>query len=210
MKKACALILSALTALGAVACSPKDIPVGKPIAPAQSTSQATSPADLIGQSDRIKIVARIEKEAESIPDKSTSKNTAYVFFDPRCTHCADMFSETRELGERVHFVWIPVSLLGEKSRSVGAGLLQAQDRFVALQTNELDLKNHGRKSDPASASTSAGDTTSIDRNTNLLATLVPSVPVDFVPFTIIKKSSGAIDFVAGYETREILIKALGL
>jgi hypothetical protein len=163
---------------------------------------------LISQGDRLKIVERIEKEAASIPDNSTSKNIAYVFFDPRCTHCADMFSDTRELGERVHFVWIPVSLLGEQSRNVGAGLLQAQDRFTALQSNELALKTHGRKSD--SASPAPGDTASVDRNTNLLATLVPSIPVDFVPFTVIKKASGAIDFIPGYETREILVKALGL
>lgn len=193
-----ARLVALIAATILTACSPRDNPVGKPIADA-------TPASLISQQQKKEIVGRLRSEAVSIPDKSKAAKTAYVFFDPRCSHCADLFVETLDLNEFVHFVWIPVALLGPTSSAAASDILAAKDPYSALLDHETKLK-HGKRPHDYPQLTEASSR-AVRKNTELLANLVAQAPIDFVPFTVVVDRNDNVDFVPGYETREIYLKA---
>ncbi|HEY8357734.1 MAG TPA: thioredoxin fold domain-containing protein [Ramlibacter sp.] len=69
-----------------------------------------------------------------------SARTAYVFFDPQCSHCAALWMAARPLRNQLRFVWIPVGLLNEKSTLQGAALLSATDPVAAMDQHEVSLR----------------------------------------------------------------------
>jgi thiol:disulfide interchange protein DsbG len=68
-----------------------------------------------------------------------SARTVYVFFDPQCPHCSDLWRAATPLVSQARFVWIPVGLLNDTSRSQGAALLAAADPVAAMNLHEASM-----------------------------------------------------------------------
>ena len=66
-------------------------------------------------------------------------NTVYVFFDPQCPHCAQLWAASKPLLNRLKMVWMPISLLGSRSAPQGATILSAPDPVAAMNENEMSV-----------------------------------------------------------------------
>ena len=54
----------------------------------------------------------IASEAKGFDVGTTmAAHVVYVFFDPQCPHCAELWESARPLKAQARFVWIPVGLL---------------------------------------------------------------------------------------------------
>lgn len=66
-------------------------------------------------------------------------HTVYVFFDPACPHCAELWTASKPLWGKLKMVWIPVALLGKSSGPLGATILSAADPAAAMAQHEAAL-----------------------------------------------------------------------
>ena len=117
----CALFTSLLALAGC-----KDA-AEKPAAPAAQPAQAVS-------------IPAIATEAKGFTVGSPmSVRTVYVFFDPQCPHCSQLWAAARPLKSQAKFVWIPVGLLNAASAPQGAALLAAADPVAAMDAHEASM-----------------------------------------------------------------------
>jgi len=73
-----------------------------------------------------------------------AKQTAYVYFDAQCTHCAELWTSFKPLTNQVRVVWIPVGFLNGASVSQGSALLSAADPVKAMDAHEALLNTASR------------------------------------------------------------------
>lgn len=66
-------------------------------------------------------------------------NTVYVFFDPSCPHCAQLWMNAKPLATRLKMVWIPVAFLKNGSGPQGATILTAADPVAAMDEHEASV-----------------------------------------------------------------------
>jgi thiol:disulfide interchange protein DsbG len=66
-------------------------------------------------------------------------NTVYVFFDPACPHCAQLWMSAKPLLSKLKMVWMPIGLLGKSSLAQGATILAAPDPVAAMDQNEISV-----------------------------------------------------------------------
>lgn len=66
-------------------------------------------------------------------------NTVYVFFDPACPHCAQLWMSAKPLLSKLKMVWMPIGLLGKSSLAQGATILAAPDPVAAMNENEISV-----------------------------------------------------------------------
>jgi thiol:disulfide interchange protein DsbG len=66
-------------------------------------------------------------------------NTVYVFFDPACPHCAQLWMSSKPLLSKLKMVWMPIGLLGRSSLAQGATILAAPDPSAAMNENEISV-----------------------------------------------------------------------
>lgn len=86
---------------------------------------------------------KIASDAQGFNVGSTmSTRVVYVFFDAQCPHCAALWEAAKPLKSQARFVWIPVGLLGDKSVSQGAAILNAADPVAAMEQNEASVREH--------------------------------------------------------------------
>jgi thiol:disulfide interchange protein DsbG len=89
-------------------------------------------------------IAAIEAEARGFTVGSTmSVRTVYVFFDPQCPHCAQLWQSAKPLRSQAKFVWIPVGLINKTSEAQGATLLAAKDPVAAMDQHEASILAKG-------------------------------------------------------------------
>lgn len=62
--------------------------------------------------------------------------TAYVLFDPQCSHCAHLWQNTKPLQADVLVKWIPIGMLNPTSVTQAAMLLEAADPVAMMTANE--------------------------------------------------------------------------
>ena len=94
---------------------------------------AKAPADPVS-------IAAIESEARGFPVGSTmSARTVYVFFDPQCPHCAQLWNSAKPLKSQARFVWIPVGIINKTSEAQGATLLAAKDPIASMDQHEASI-----------------------------------------------------------------------
>lgn len=62
--------------------------------------------------------------------------TAYVIFDPQCSHCAQLWQNAKPLHDKVLLKWIPVGMLNRTSVTQSAMLLEATDPVAMMSKNE--------------------------------------------------------------------------
>ena len=86
---------------------------------------------------------KIASDAQGFNVGSTmSTRVVYVFFDAQCPHCAALWEAAKPLKSQARFVWIPVGLLGDRSVSQGAAILNAADPVAAMEQNESSVREH--------------------------------------------------------------------
>lgn len=98
--------------------------------PGQPAAQAATPVS----------IEAIAAEGQGFNVGSTmAVRTVYVFFDPQCPHCAALWQAAKPLRSQARFVWLPVSLLNDKSAPQGAAILAAADPVAAMDQHEASL-----------------------------------------------------------------------
>jgi len=70
-------------------------------------------------------------------------NTVYVFFDPTCPHCAELWKAAQPLHGKLKMVWLPIGLLRPQSGPQGAAILSAPDPVKAMNEHEASVLARG-------------------------------------------------------------------
>jgi thiol:disulfide interchange protein DsbG len=133
-------------------------------------------------------------------------NTAYVFFDPQCPHCAHLWNAAKPLHGKLKMVWMPVALLGASSAPQGATILTAPAPADAMEENEsLVLQRKGGITANRSLPPDALD--KVNANTELFKRL----GADSVPYLVFKNAkSGEYGVHAGAMDTTQLAAVVGL
>ena len=85
-------------------------------------------------------VAAVAQDATGFSAGSAmSARVVYVFFDAQCPHCSALWRAAQPLTAQARFVWIPVQLLNDTSRTQGAALLAAADPVAAMNAHEASM-----------------------------------------------------------------------
>jgi thiol:disulfide interchange protein DsbG len=108
----------------------------QPPAP-QAAASAPLPA---AQSQQVSIDTITAETQGFTVGPTMSARTVYVFFDAQCPHCAEMWEAAKPMKGQARFVWMPVGLLGDKSFSQGAAILNAADPVAAMEQNEASVR----------------------------------------------------------------------
>lgn len=134
-----------------------------------------------------------------------SANAVYVLFDPQCPHCGHLWEASLPLHSKAKFVWVPVSIMSEKSRLQGAALLSAGDPVAAMSAHEKSiLAGTGGMSAPASVQPE------MDRAIKKNTALFTSLGVDSVPYILARNvSTGQVVSNTGAMTTPELAGFLG-
>lgn len=121
-----------------------------------------------------------------------SANEVFVFFDPKCPHCAMFWLDTEALRQKVKFTWIPVALMGPGSAGAGAEILEAEDKVRAMSAHAakivIAMRAGQRPPLPSSDSGKPEDLANIARNSRLLK----SFGADSVPYVVAVNGDGAV------------------
>ena len=118
-----AIVLAVAAAASLVACKDASTPAQQPAA----------------QSAAVSIEAIAAQAKGFTVGQAMSSRVVYVFFDPQCPHCAALWAAAKPLKSQARFVWIPVSLLNDKSGAQGALLLAAKDPEATMDAHEASL-----------------------------------------------------------------------
>lgn len=110
-------------------------------------------------------------------------NPVYVFFDPQCPHCAQLWNASQPLQKKVRFVWIPVGLLNASSSTQGAALLSAGDPARLMSEHEASMLA-GTGGISASSNVTPEVEQAIKSNTRLFNNL----GIEGVPFVIARNA----------------------
>jgi thiol:disulfide interchange protein DsbG len=130
--------IAALAAFGLSACGRKSA-TQAPAAPALSAAQAY---ELAATANGFAVGPMM------------AANTAYVFFDTACPHCAVLWNSAKPLAAKLRMVWIPVGFLSQQSTPQGAAILVASNPAQAMDENEAKVLG-GARSAPAAADAEA-------------------------------------------------------
>ena len=155
----------AFATLGLAACDNKPTASSTPAAPA---AQKKSPQEAYELA---------QKAAGFSVGPVMAANTVYVFFDPACPHCAQLWANAKPLQTQLKMVWIPLGWLRPSSGPQSATILSAADPAAAMEENErLVLDRKGGISASQSLSDEVKD--KIKANTDLFNSLgAESVPL---------------------------------
>lgn len=131
--------------------------------------------------------------------------TAYVFFDPQCPHCSQLWKASTPLLDRVRMVWLPVAFISPQSKAQGALLMTAADPVATMTEHETSLlAGQGGLAIPER--TAPELEAAIDANTDLLG----RIGADSVPFLLARTASGKVHTNAGGMDTAALAMWLGV
>lgn len=151
-------------------------------------------------------IAAIESGAQGFSvGVPMSARPVYVFFDPQCPHCNDLWEAAKPLKARTRFVWIPVGILNAASVSQGATLLASAEPEVAMDAHEASMR--AKAGGISAASDIDAQKAVIEKNTQLLTSFgVGSIPT----IVATHAQTGALITNEGSMTTEALTSFLGL
>jgi hypothetical protein len=180
-----------------------------PAVKVQTESLMETHIKTITRERRAAMVARIEKAAKGISIGTGAPNKAFVFFDPACSYCADLWRATQPLKGQVDVVWIPVSVFGEDSTVLSAAILQSKNPASLMSANEEAMRKTGN---PITVKTVPSDAARarVASNTDLMTTLDPTAPIQAVPLMYYKSADGRVEVISGSMDAEALKSALKL
>lgn len=75
----------------------------------------------------------------------------YVFFDPQCNHCLNLWQQAKPLNSKYQLTWIPVNLLGEKSLEIGATLIESKTPSKIMEAKSKGVATYGMDASSALA-----------------------------------------------------------
>lgn len=105
-------------------------------------------------------------------------HTLYIFFDPQCPHCAELWNSVAQVGSRFKSVWMPVAFLAKISLQQGAAILSAADPSAVMVEHERLLMERKGGFDASKAPPPAEAVAKVAANTELLKKLgADSVPM---------------------------------
>lgn len=120
------LTAMALAAFGLAACN------DKPAASSAAPAEAAAPVKKSAQ----EAYEAAQRAAGFSVGPVMAANTVYVFFDPACPHCAQLWANARPLHNQLKMVWIPLGWLRPSSGPQSATILAAEDPAAAMEENE--------------------------------------------------------------------------
>ena len=130
-----------------------------------SNEKAASPS--AGAPATVVSIAAIATEARGFTVGSAmSVRTVYVFFDPQCPHCSELWRNAKPLNTKVRFVWIPVGLINASSTAQGATLLAAADPAAAMDEHEASMT--AKRGGIGASSATDAHKAAVAKNTGLL------------------------------------------
>lgn len=133
-----------------------------------------------------------------------SAHVVYVFFDPQCPHCAELWEAAKPLKAQARFVWIPVALLNDKSGPEGAAILHAADPAAAMEQHEESMRARQGGIDVAGATDALKD--AVKHNTELMT----RYGFTGVPTLVSRGKDGQLLLVEGAMPTPVLAQKLGL
>lgn len=179
-----AMLLAPLIALGGLSgCTPTDKPA----------TQDARAADYGFPDSQAVTASAIRQHGRGFSvGQQMSMNEVFVFFDPKCPHCALFWDQTASMRQGVKFTWLPVAFMGPDSSIAGAALMNAEDKTKAMNAHAADvlLAMRTRTRMPTSEA-KIGDakfTADIARNTKLLT----SFGADSVPYIVAVNGNGKV------------------
>lgn len=127
--------------------------------------------------------------------------TVYVFFDPQCPHCSNLWKESQnEKLKDIQFIWIPVGYMNDSSQPQGATILMNSDPVATMNKHETLFQKDEKGITPATT-ISKNVIDRIKINTLIFANLNVNGEEkkdDFqVPLMLHMTKSGQISFVEG-------------
>lgn len=135
-----------------------------------------------------------------------SAHTVYVLFDPQCPHCGHLWQTSQPLLSKLKFVWIPVSIMGDKSVAQGAAILSAPNPAEAMSKHEESLLAR-QGGITAMGSVPAELDAAIKANTAIFN----EIGLESVPYLITKNTgSGVVVANSGAMETEALARWVGL
>jgi thiol:disulfide interchange protein DsbG len=93
-----------------------------------------------------------------------AQTNGYVFFDPQCPHCAELWLNAQPLYQQVKMKWIPVAFINAQSKTQAGVLLEAQNPVELMTKYEAEMKA-SRNSAVLNGSPRAETLEDVERNT---------------------------------------------
>lgn len=148
---------------------------GNPAKAAPQPGNGGSPTSVLG--------VLMSKAVAGVTEGSLSEQTAFVFFDPRCHYCHELYKNTRKLAQAgASIKWIPVNTLGDVGMPLSAEALRGGMPMIdAISTGRL--KNASGISDQ--------EKQAIASNTQLHAEIVKAFRMERATPTIVFKDVNA-------------------
>ncbi|MGO4332220.1 DsbC family protein [Cupriavidus sp. 2TAF22] len=182
-------------ALGACGKSAPDAP-GAASAPAAAQQAATLSVDAVAAATKGFSAGNV-----------LSAKKVYIFFDPQCPHCGELWKAAAPLMSTVHFTWIPVALLTpERSAQQGAALLDSKDAVKTMDSHEATLGTPQRGLDTAGQALSAQALAQVKANTEYFLRL----GITSVPFGVFGADASQVQSFEGAMDTEALKARLGV
>ena len=111
------------------------------LAGCKDSPSPAAPSSSAGKGSETVSVAAVAAEAKGFTVGSEmSVRRVFVFFDPQCPHCAELWVAARPLKSQARFIWIPVGLMNEASTAQGAAILGAPDPVAAMDQHEASMR----------------------------------------------------------------------
>lgn len=107
------------------------------------TEPQTVPADRAAINHQLHQTILKEHTGFKVGKNTDGGGPTYVFFDPQCEHCMDLWQQAKPLAEKYELTWIPVNVLGEKSMILGAALVGSKTP-VKLMNQHQKLRAEGK------------------------------------------------------------------
>lgn len=129
----------------------------------------------------------------------------FVFFDPQCPHCSDLWAILEPLRGKTTVTWVPVAFLNKNSLLQGADILSSDDPVQRLTLHE-GLMRQRRGGLVVSAGPEASAVEQLKKNAAVLSALGASS----VPYVWGRTAAGAMVTMTGAGPQEVVLEKLGL
>lgn len=196
------ILLAALAATLLAACDSNNTSFHSAFSGEKTTEAAAS----IPASQPVSIAA-IREHAKGFQVGSMSmmrSREVFVFFDPQCPFCGQLWADTQPMLSEARFTWIPIAILRPVSARQGGAILTA-DNPAALMTEHEQLLLRGRGGIDAPAPDR--ETMEILRKNTALFESFGGSGVPYIVGTHAR--TGALVSISGALSREALATQLG-
>lgn len=155
--------------------------------------------------DNLPTIPRIKNQAHYMTQGPLmSSKEVFIFFDPQCPHCANLYLAFEEIQNQVKIHWIPVGALGPVSEKAGAEMLASSEPLIELKKHAILVSSGKRLSPGNSPGKEALD--KVKANTELFTRL----GIQSVPAILTTDSNGKFVQKTGFTPSVEILRILGL